>query len=84
MKERTVVVDGFSKKYAMTGFRLAWSAAPLEVTTVMTKLLENVLSSVNEGVQWGGVAALTRKPGLRGRNEVPVSPSPGADCQGTQ
>ena len=40
MKERTVVVDGFSKKYAMTGFRLAWSAAPLEVTTVMTKLLE--------------------------------------------
>ena len=59
MKERTVVVDGFSKKYAMTGFRLAWSAAPLEVTTVMTKLLENVLSSVNEGVQWGGVAALT-------------------------
>lgn len=59
MKERTVVVDGFSKKYAMTGFRLAWSAAPLEVTAVMTKLLENVLSSVNEGVQWGGVAALT-------------------------
>lgn len=26
VKERTVVVDGFSKKYAMTGFRLAWSA----------------------------------------------------------
>lgn len=59
MKERTVVVDGFSKKYAMTGFRLGWGVGPEEVIATMTKLLENVLSSVNEGVQWGGVAALT-------------------------
>lgn len=58
MKERTIVVDGFSKKYAMTGFRLGWGAAPEEVTATMTKLVENVLSSVNEGVQWAGVAAL--------------------------
>lgn len=59
MKERTILVDGFSKKYAMTGFRLAWGAAPEEVIITMTRLLENVLSSVNEGIQWGGVAALT-------------------------
>lgn len=59
MKERTVIVDGFSKQYAMTGFRLGWAVGPVEVITTMTKLLENVLSSVNEGVQWGGVAALT-------------------------
>lgn len=59
MKERTVIVDGFSKKYAMTGFRLGYAAAPEDVIVTMTKLLENVLSSVNEGVQWGGVAALT-------------------------
>lgn len=58
MKERTVIVDGFSKKYAMTGFRLGYAAAPKEVIATMTKLLENVLSSVNEGMQWGGVAAL--------------------------
>ena len=58
MKERAVVVDGFSKTYAMTGMRLAWAVAPEEVIVVMTKLLENVLSSVNEGMQWGGVAAL--------------------------
>ena len=58
MKERTVVVDGFSKTYAMTGMRLAWAVSPEEVIVVMTKLLENVLSSVNEGMQWGGVAAL--------------------------
>lgn len=59
MKERTVVMDGFSKQYAMTGFRLGWGAAPQEVIVTMTKLLENMLSSVNEGVQWGGVATLT-------------------------
>ena len=59
MKERTVVMVGFSKQYAMTGFRLGWGAAPQEVIVTMTKLLENMLSSVNEGVQWGGVAALT-------------------------
>lgn len=59
MRERTVIVDGFSKMYAMTGFRLAWGAGPEGIIAEMTKLLENVLSSVNEGVQWGGVAALT-------------------------
>lgn len=58
MKERTIIVDGFSKTYAMTGFRLGYAAAPEQVIAVMTKLLENVLSSVNECVQWGGVAAL--------------------------
>lgn len=59
MRKHTVIVDGFSKKYAMTGFRLGYAAAPAEMIFTMTKLLENVLSSVNESVQWGGVAALT-------------------------
>lgn len=59
MKERTIVVDGFSKTYAMTGLRLAYCAAPEDVIAAMAKLLENVLSSVNEGMQWAGVAALT-------------------------
>ena len=59
MKERTLIVDGFSKKYAMTGFRLGYGAGPQEVISAMIKQLEYVLSSVNEGIQWGGVAALT-------------------------
>ena len=63
MKERTVIIDGFSKAYAMTGFRVGFAAAPAEVTAAMIKLVENVLSSVNEGVQWGGVAALTGSQG---------------------
>lgn len=63
MAERTIVIDGFSKKFAMTGFRLGYGVGPEELIAAMTKLLENVLSSVNEGIQWGGVAALTGDQG---------------------
>ena len=38
MVERTVVVNGFSKAYAMTGWRLGYAAGPREVIQVMTKL----------------------------------------------
>lgn len=38
MAERTVVVNGFSKAYAMTGWRLGYAAGPREVIQVMTKL----------------------------------------------
>lgn len=58
MKERTLVVDGFSKSYAMTGFRLGYAAGPRELIEAMTKLIENTVSCVNESIQWGGVAAL--------------------------
>jgi len=59
MKERTIIIDGFSKTYAMTGFRLGYAAAPEMIIDAMAKHLENVVSSVNEGIQWGGVAALS-------------------------
>jgi len=59
MRERTVIIDGFSKTYAMTGLRLGYAAGPRDLIFKMTQLLENVLSSVVTAVQWGGVAALT-------------------------
>lgn len=59
MKERTFIIDGFSKAYAMTGIRLGFLCAPLEMTDTMNVLLENVFSCINEPIQWGGVAALT-------------------------
>jgi aminotransferase len=59
MRERTMIIDGFSKTYAMTGLRLGYAAGPREVIVKMTQLLENVLSSVFTAVQWAGVAALT-------------------------
>ena len=64
MRERTVIIDGFSKTYAMTGLRLGYAVAPLELIQTMNTLLENVFSCVGESVQWGGVAALrgSREP----------------------
>jgi aminotransferase len=59
MRERTVIIDGFSKTYAMTGLRLGYAVAPLELIQTMNTMLENVYSCVGESVQWGGVAALT-------------------------
>lgn len=59
MRERTMIIDGFSKTYAMTGLRLGYAAGPRDVIVKMTQLLENVLSSVFTAVQWAGVAALT-------------------------
>lgn len=59
MRERTLIIDGFSKTYAMTGLRLGYAAGPREVIVKMTQMLENVLSSVFTAVQWAGVAALT-------------------------
>lgn len=59
MRERTMIIDGFSKTYAMTGLRLGYAVGPREVIVKMTQLLENVLSSVFTAVQWAGVAALT-------------------------
>jgi aminotransferase len=38
MKERTVYLNGFSKAYAMTGFRLGWAAGPEEIIGGMTKI----------------------------------------------
>lgn len=59
MRDRTVIIDGFSKTYAMTGLRLGYAVGPSELIIKMTQLLENVLSSVVTAIQWGGVAALT-------------------------
>lgn len=38
MKERVVYLNGFSKAYAMTGFRLGWAAGPAEIIAAMTKI----------------------------------------------
>ena len=38
MKDRTILLHGFSKAYAMTGFRLGYSCAPPEITEAMMKI----------------------------------------------
>ncbi|SHE44278.1 aminotransferase [Tissierella praeacuta DSM 18095] len=64
MRERTIVLNGFAKAYAMTGWRLGYIAAPAELIAPMAKIHSYMVTSASSMVQWGGVAALkgTQKP----------------------
>jgi (5-formylfuran-3-yl)methyl phosphate transaminase len=56
--DRACVFNGFSKLYAMTGWRLGYVIAPADIIRAMQKIQQNFFISANSFVQWGGVAAL--------------------------
>ena len=58
MRERTVVLNGFSKSHSMTGWRLGWLLGPKSVVNEVDKLQQHSLTCVPPFVQMGGVAAL--------------------------
>jgi len=59
MRDRTIVVDGFSKAYAMTGWRLGYCIAPKAIAETVTLFNNNTFSCVATFVQRAGIAALT-------------------------
>jgi aspartate aminotransferase len=59
MGERTIVVDGFSKCYAMTGWRLGWGLFPAALAPHVVRLVINCNTCTAAFVQWAGLAALT-------------------------
>jgi aspartate/methionine/tyrosine aminotransferase len=59
MLERTVLLDGFSKTYAMTGWRCGYAAVPDALVEPLTRFFVNSTSCVPPFVQHAGVAALT-------------------------
>lgn len=59
MQERTVVLDCFSKTYAMTGWRLGYGVMPLELAEGVTRLMINSNSCAAAFTQVAGAAALT-------------------------
>lgn len=58
MKERTITINGFSKTYSMTGFRLAYMAAPEEFIRVLNIIHQHNTSCATSFVQHGGITAL--------------------------
>jgi aspartate aminotransferase len=56
--DRTLLVDGFSKTFAMTGWRLGYAALPTALVEPITRLLINSVSCTAPAVQLAGVAAL--------------------------
>jgi len=59
MAHRTITVNGFSKAYAMTGWRLGWAVAPQPIITQMSKVQQHSISHPTTFAMYGGVAALT-------------------------
>jgi aspartate aminotransferase len=55
---RTIVSSGFAKSYAMTGWRVGYAAAPVELIQAMTKIQGHSTSNVCTFAQYGAIAAL--------------------------
>ena len=58
MRERTVLINGFSKAYAMTGWRLGYSCAPEEITKQMTKIHQFAIMCAPTTSQYAAIEAL--------------------------
>ena len=58
MAERTVVVNGFSKSYAMTGWRLGYAAGPAPIIKIMTKIHQSAIMSAPTTSQYAAITAL--------------------------
>jgi len=58
MLERTITINGFSKTYSMTGWRLGYAAAPEWIIKLMDRMQSHSVSHPSSFVQYAGVAAL--------------------------
>lgn len=58
MAERTILLDGFSKTFAMTGWRLGYGVMPVELAPHVIRLIINSVSCTATFTQWAGLAAL--------------------------
>ena len=58
MRERTIVVNGFSKTYAMTGWRLGYALGPAPILSQMTKLHQYAIMSAPTTAQYAAIEAL--------------------------
>ncbi len=92
MAERTIILDGFSKTYAMTGWRMGYGVMPLDLVPSITRLMVNAVSCTASFTQRAGVAAITgpqdsveamRQEFLRRRDMVvaKLNTIPGVRCE---
>ena len=58
MKERTILLGGFSKAYAMTGWRLGWVCAPQLITDAMMRVHQYIMMSAPTAAQYAALEAL--------------------------
>lgn len=63
MEERTLIIDGFSKSFAMTGWRLGYTVAPPRIVPALQMLAVNSYTCVAEFSQYGAIEALRDREG---------------------
>ena len=61
MRKRTAVINGFSKRYAMTGWRVGWALAPAPLIQVMTQMTENIVACAPLPSQYAAIEALSER-----------------------
>jgi len=59
IKEHTILINGLSKAYAMTGWRIGYSASPLDIAKGISSLQGHTTSNSTTFVQWAGLEALS-------------------------
>ncbi len=69
-RDRVIMLNGFSKAYAMTGWRLGYAIGPVDVIDKMGLILQTIVSCVPPFVQRGGIAALEGDQGVIGEMMV--------------
>jgi aspartate/methionine/tyrosine aminotransferase len=62
LAERTIILDGFSKTFAMTGWRLGYGAFPKQLVEPVTKLVTNSVSCTASFTQRAGIVAISQRP----------------------
>jgi len=67
MEERTLIIDGFSKSFAMTGWRLGYAVAPTRIVPALDMLAVNTYTCVAEFTQYGAIEALRDREGATPR-----------------
>jgi len=67
MEERTLIIDGFSKSFAMTGWRLGYTVAPPEVVPALNMMAVNSYTCVAEFTQYAAIDALRDREGTTPR-----------------
>jgi aspartate aminotransferase len=63
MAERTLIIDGFSKSFAMTGWRLGYTVAPAEVVPALAMMVVNTYTCTAEFTQHAAIEALRDREG---------------------
>src|SRR3990172_1421739 len=82
MQERTIILDGFSKAYAMTGWRLGYGVMPVPLAERITQLATNATSCAAAFTQIAGAAAPRGPPGSVRKMGGGVRPPPALLLQG--